>query len=157
MTVVSELRLSPRIALHASSHASLCTALCTALVLCVLTAGTLHAQRSGAQRRPAPTSRPVADITDSLPDVSPRAMKLWREAIVVDTHNDMPTKVADERYDADLRNVVGFGQGKGSTDYPRLLQSGLTGVFMSAFVDAPYAIMKPDSSFARAMMLTNQV
>ena len=157
MTLVSALRMSPCIPLRASSHASSCTTLCTTLVLCVLTAGTLHAQRPGTQRRPAPTSRPVADITDSLSDVSPRAMKLWREAIVVDTHNDMPTKVADERYDADVRNVVGFGQGKGSTDYPRLLQSGLTGVFMSAFVDAPYAIMKPDSSFARAMMLTNQV
>ena len=122
-----------------------------------LTAGVLQAQRPGAQRRPAPTSRPVADQLDSLSDVSPRAMTLWRTAIVVDTHNDMPTKVADERYNADIRNPVGFGPGKGSTDYPRLLQSGVTGVFMSAFVDAPYAMMTPDSSFARAMMLTMQV
>ena len=122
-----------------------------------LSVGLLHAQRPGTQPRPAPTSRAVADQLDSLTDVSPRAMRLWREAIVVDTHNDMPTKVADERYDADVRNPVGFGPGKGSTDYPRLLQSGVTGVFMSAFVDAPYAIMTPDSSFARAMMLTSQV
>ena len=132
------------------------TALRTSLAL-GLSVGLLHAQRPGTQPRPAPTARAVADQPDSLTDVSPRAMRLWREAIVVDTHNDMPTKVADERYDADVRNPVGFGPGKGSTDYPRLLQSGVTGVFMSAFVDAPYAIMTPDSSFARAMLLTNQV
>jgi len=122
-----------------------------------LAATVLHAQRPGTQRRPMRTARPVAAVPDSLPDVSPQAMRLWREAIVVDTHNDMPTKVADERYDADIRNPIGFGPGKGSTDYPRLLQSGITGQFMSAFVDAPYAIMTPDSSFRRAMMLTNQV
>jgi len=109
------------------------------------------------QRRPAPTSRPVADQLDSLADVSPRAMQIYRKAIVVDTHNDMPTKVADEGYNPDIRNPIGFGPGKGSTDFPRLLQSGITGQFMSAFVDAPYAIMTPDSSFARAMLLTNQV
>jgi membrane dipeptidase len=122
-----------------------------------LTVGVLHAQPPGTQRKPAPTTRPMADQLDSLRDVSPRAMRLYREAIVVDTHNDMPTKVADERYDPDVRNPIGFGPGFGSTDYPRLLQSGITGQFMSAFVDAPYAIMKPDSSFARAMLLTNQV
>ncbi len=124
------------------------------LVACVNAA---YAQRPGAQRRPAPTSRPVAAQLDSLTDVSPRAMRVYREAFVVDAHNDMPTKVADEGYDPDIRNAIGFGPGKGSTDYPRLLQSGITGQFMSAFVDAPYAIMTPDSSFARAMLLTNQV
>jgi len=148
MTVVTALRSRFSTTLRSS--------LCTTLVL-GLAAGATQAQRPGSQRRPAPTSRPVADITDSLPDVSPRAMRLWREAIVVDTHNDMPTKVADEGYDADIRNPVGFGPGKGSTDYPRILQSGVTGQFMSAFVDAPYAIMTPDSSFARAMLLTRQV
>ncbi len=129
-----------------------------ALALAIaLVAPTLHGQRPGTQQRPAPTSRPVADQLDSLADVSPRAMRLYREAIVVDTHNDMPTKIADERYDPDVRNPIGFGPGKGSTDYPRLLQSGITGQFFSAFVDAPYAIMRPDSSFARAMLLTNHV
>ncbi|MBC7563218.1 MAG: membrane dipeptidase [Gemmatimonadaceae bacterium] len=122
-----------------------------------LSGSALHAQRPGTQRRPAPTSRPVAAQLDSLTDVSPHAMRLWREAVVVDTHNDMPTKVADEKYDPDVRNPIGFGPGFGSTDYPRLLQSGITGQFFSAFVDAPYALMTPDSSFARAMLLTRQV
>ena len=128
----------------------------TALLLATV-AGVTQAQRPGTQRRPAPTSRPIAAQLDSLTDVTPQAMRIYREAIVVDTHNDMPTKVADEGYDADIRNPIGFGPGKGSTDYPRLLQSGITGQFFSAFVDAPYALMRPDSSFARAMLLTNQV
>jgi membrane dipeptidase len=127
------------------------------VVLSTLGALTLAAQRPGTQRRPAPTARPIADQLDSLADVSPRAMRIYREAIVVDTHNDMPTKVADEGYNPDIRNPIGFGPGFGSTDYPRLLQSGITGQFMSAFVDAPYALMRPDSSFARAMLLTTQV
>ncbi len=122
-------------------------------LLLTVTATQLHAQ----QRRPAPTSRPVADQLDSLSDVTPHAMRVYRDAIVVDTHNDMPTKVADEHYNADVRNPIGFGPGKGSTDFPRLLQSGITGQFFSAFVDAPYAMMKPDSSFDRAILLTNQV
>ncbi len=126
---------------------------CRALLALCLTAAGLPAQ----QRRPAPTSKPIADQLDSLSDVSPHAMQVYRAAIVVDTHNDMPTKVADEHYDADIRNPIGFGPGKGSTDYPRLLQSGVTGQFFSAFVDAPYALMTPDSSFDRAMLLTNQV
>ena len=122
-------------------------------LLLTVTATQLHAQ----QRRPSPTSRPVADQLDSLADVTPHAMRVYRDAIVVDTHNDMPTKVADEHYDADVRNPIGFGPGKGSTDFPRLLQSGITGQFFSAFVDAPYAMMKPDGSFDRAMLLTNHV
>jgi membrane dipeptidase len=122
-----------------------------------LAAGVVQGQRPGTQRRPARTARPVADQLDSLTDVSPRAMKLWREAITVDTHNDLPTKIADERLNPDVRNPVGLERGQSNTDLPRLVQSGLTGVFLSAFVDAPYAFMTPDSSFARAMLLTNHV
>ena len=139
---------------------TLCRSLRTAVRLTValaLAAGALQAQRPGTQPRPARTARPVADQLDSLTDVSPRAMTLWRAAIVVDTHNDLPTKIADERLNPDVRNPVGLERGQSNTDLPRLRQSGLTGVFLSAFVDAPYAFMTPDSSFARAMLLTNHV
>lgn len=114
------------------------------LLAIAVTAAVLHAQ-------PAPPAR------DSLPGVSAHAMQLWRDAIVLDMHNDMPSKVADEGYDPDVRNPTGFGRGKGATDYPRLRASGITGVFLSAFVDAKYALMSPDSSFARAMLLATQV
>lgn len=111
-----------------------------------------------AQRRGAATPAPAAAgarLPDSIPGVSARALRLWREAITIDTHNDMPTKIADERYDADVRHPAGFARTtEGHTDFPRLVESGLTAVFLSSFVDAPYAAMTPDSSFGRAVLLT---
>ena len=115
-----------------------------------------QAQRRGAAA-PAPAAVAVR-LPDSIPGVSARAMRLWREAITIDTHNDMPTKIADERYDADVRHPAGFARTtEGHTDFPRLVESGLTAVFLSAFVDAPYAIMTPDSSYGRAVLLSRHV
>jgi membrane dipeptidase len=56
----------------------------------------------------------------------------------------------DEGYDPDVRNPAGCGLGRGSTDLPRLAESGLTAEFMAAFVDAPYQDT-PGASFARAI------
>ncbi len=86
----------------------------------------------------------------NVPVVSDRAMRVYRDAYVIDTHNDMPTKMLDDAYDADRRNPPGFGLGQGQTDLPRLVESGLTAEFMSAWVDAPYA-RTPGASFARAI------
>jgi membrane dipeptidase len=78
---------------------------------------------------PMTTGRPAASI------VSERAQRLYRDAIVIDTHNDMPSKMIDDGYDADVRHSPGFDKTQGETDYPRLLESGVTGVFMSAYID----------------------
>jgi membrane dipeptidase len=88
--------------------------------------------------------------TASVPGVSERAMRLYRDAMVVDVHNDMPSKVLDERYDPDVRHSPGTENDQGETDLPRLLESGITGVYMSAWVDAPYAQRQPDASYERA-------
>jgi membrane dipeptidase len=85
----------------------------------------------------------------ALPDVSARAMRVYRDAIVIDMHNDMPSKVLDDGYDPDVRHPAGFGRTEGNTDLPRLMESGLTAVFMSAYVDADYAFKTPDQSYAR--------
>ena len=74
-------------------------------------------------------------------------MRVYRDAIVVDTHNDMPSKVLDEGYDPDVRHTPA----EGHTDIPRLVESGLTAQFMAAWVDAPYALRQPDGSFERAL------
>ena len=84
------------------------------------------------------------------PVVSEHAQRVYREAIVVDTHNDMPSKMLDEGYDADTRHLAGIGKGRGHTDLPRLVESGLSAEFMSAFVDASYA-RKRGASYARAI------
>jgi membrane dipeptidase len=106
-----------------------------------------------------PAERPPLETrtVTPIPDVSPRAARLWREAIVVDAHNDMPTKVLDERYDPDARHGAGYGPGEGHTDLPRLVQSGITAVWLSAWVDAPYARTTPDSSYERAMLYVDSI
>ena len=86
----------------------------------------------------------------SIPEVSPRALRVYREAYVIDTHNDMPSRILDDGYDPDVRHPAGFGKTEGNTDFPRLVESGMTAEFMSAWVDAPYA-KRPGASFARAL------
>ena len=88
-----------------------------------------------------------------LHDVSERAMRVYRDAIVIDAHNDMPTNVLDDGYDPDVRNRPGFSvrSGEGHTDLPRLLESGITGQWMSAWIDASYALGTSDRSYQRAI------
>ena len=97
-------------------------------------------------RAPAPS--PSRSMT--IPEVTPRALRVYREAFVVDTHNDMPSKILENGYDPDVRHPAGFGPKEGHTDLPRLIESGLTAEFLSAWVDAPYAAT-PGASFDRAM------
>ncbi len=80
-------------------------------------------------------------------DLTARATRVYRDAIVIDTHNDMFTRVLDEGYDPDVRHAAA----EAHTDIPRLVESGITAQFMAAWVDAPYALARPDESFARAM------
>ena len=96
-----------------------------------------------------PTSAAVTPLRTDMPDVSERAWRVYREAYVVDTHNDMPSKMLDDGYDPGVRHPAGFGVTEGHTDLPRLVESGITGEFMSAWVDAPYAAQVPDQSYAR--------
>ncbi len=79
--------------------------------------------------------------------ISERALRVYRDAIVIDTHNDMFTRVLDEGLDPDVRH----GAEASHTDIPRLLESGITAQFMAAWVDAPYAFARPDESFARVL------
>ncbi|HEX6966057.1 MAG TPA: membrane dipeptidase, partial [Gemmatimonadaceae bacterium] len=85
--------------------------------------------------------------------VSDHAWQLYRDAIVIDTHNDMPTKVLDDGYDA----AVSHTSAEGHTDVPRLIRSGITAQFFAAWVDAPYALAEPDQSFARAVALIDAI
>ena len=101
---------------------------------------------------PIEAGRPSASQT-----VSDRALRIYRESYVVDAHNDMPSKMADDGYDADVRHPAGFGKQEGHTDLPRLMESGITAQFFSAFVDAPFALTSPDSSLERALQLADTI
>lgn len=112
-----------------------------------------------ARTPPAPTPGPAAVTAPPRPvfhanrpaGVSDVAMRIYDGSIVIDAHNDMVTKVLDERYDPDVRHAAGLKPGEGNTDLPRLVESGLTAVFMAAWVDASYVQQQPDGSFARAV------
>lgn len=62
-------------------------------------------------------------------DVSPRAAKLHRDAIVVDLHIDTPQRLLDENFDLVPRDA------KGHIDLPRMKEGGLDAGFMSIYVD----------------------
>ncbi|MDQ3517600.1 MAG: dipeptidase [Gemmatimonadota bacterium] len=100
---------------------------------------------------------PEAGMPSSQQGVSDRAMRVYKQAYVIDAHNDMPSKMADDGYNADVRHLAGFGKQEGHTDLPRLMESGITGQFFSAFVDAPYALTSPDSSLERALQLADTI
>ena len=62
-------------------------------------------------------------------DISARAAKLHRQAIVVDTHIDTPQRLLDEEFDLAARDL------KGHIDIPRMKEGGLDAGFMSIYVD----------------------
>jgi membrane dipeptidase len=64
-----------------------------------------------------------------------RAMKLHREAIVIDTHNDITSAITDRDFDMGARDTSGRTQ----TDLPRMKEGGLDAEFFAIYVAARYA------------------
>ncbi len=62
-------------------------------------------------------------------DVSERAARLHREAIVIDTHIDTPQRLLDEDFDLAPRDA------NGHIDIPRMKEGGLDAAFFSIWVD----------------------
>ena len=90
--------------------------------------------------------------------VTERAARVFREAIVIDTHNDMPSKMIDDGYNADVRHASGFDKTQGETDFPRLVESGITGVFMSAYIDPEkWTFREPDRSWEQVQVYLDTI
>jgi membrane dipeptidase len=100
---------------------------------------------------------PAPSAPAPVPGVSERAMRVYREAIVIDTHNDVPSKMIDDGYNADVRHSSGFAKDQGQSDLPRFMESGISGQFLSAWVDAPYALKTPDSSWKRVQIYLDTI
>jgi membrane dipeptidase len=64
-----------------------------------------------------------------------RAMKLHREAIVIDTHNDITSAITDDGFDMGAKDT----SGKNQTDIPRMKEGGLDADFFAIYVAAKYA------------------
>ncbi|MFQ5695692.1 MAG: dipeptidase, partial [Terriglobia bacterium] len=62
-------------------------------------------------------------------EVSPGALRLHRQALVVDTHIDTPQRLLDEDFDLDHRDP------EGHADIPRMKEGGLDAAFFSSWVD----------------------
>jgi len=86
---------------------------------------------------------------DTAPiQVSPRAQRLHRAAIVVDTHIDTPSRI--------LRDGVDIGRRlpDGHLDIPRMREGGLDAAFFSIWIDSPF---EGTAAVKRALQLIDVV
>ncbi|MCG3143976.1 MAG: hypothetical protein HONDAALG_01358 [Gammaproteobacteria bacterium] len=92
-------------------------------------------------------SQPITDDAK----LRERSAKLHREAIVVDTHNDVTSPITDEGFDLGARDT----SGKIQTDIPRMKEGGLGAEFFAIYVAAKYA--KEGGAARRAMDMIDGV
>src|SRR5262249_53459287 len=88
-------------------------------------------RRTGEEGRPPPEpkGRPPVKLAEE-------ALRIHREAIVVDGHNDLPWQFRKKK-DLSFRKIDLTRPQKGlHTDIPRLRQGGVGAQFWSAYVDA---------------------
>ena len=72
-----------------------------------------------------------------------RAERLHREAIVVDTHNDVTTPMIDDGFDLGMRGDDPNGKIKTHTDLRRMKAGGLDAEFFAIYVDKLFVNKKP--------------
>jgi membrane dipeptidase len=82
---------------------------------------------SDAPKPPEPAPEPARPLT-----LEERADKLHREAIVVDTHNDITSAILEDGFD------LGKPTGLTATDLPKMRAGGITAEFFSIYVDKQY-------------------
>jgi len=90
------------------------------------------------------------------PGISSLAWKIYRSALVVDMHDDLPSRMLDDVYDPAMRHPAGFTSTEGHSDLPRFMESGVTAVWLAAFVGARYTA-QPGASFARAAQILGAI
>jgi len=78
---------------------------------------------------------PVSSQQNDDAKLRERAAKLHREAIVIDTHNDITSPITDQGFDLGTRDTSGRTQ----TDLPRMKEGGLDAEFFAIYVAASYA------------------
>src|SRR5437879_3225648 len=89
-------------------------------------------------------------VTDAM------VREVHRQAILIDTHNDVPSRTVDG-FDIGKRAVAAAaadGRGAGHTDVPRLREGGVGAVFFAAYVAPNYAKDRKAAHRALAMIDT---
>src|SRR5262249_56188287 len=84
--------------------------------------------------RPAAFSQSQSSSIDDA-KLRERAMKLHREAIVIDTHNDITSPMTDEGFDLGSRDT----SGKLQTDIPRMKEARLAAEFFPTHLPAKHS------------------
>jgi len=82
-------------------------------------------------------------------DLHARALRVHREAIVVDTHEDLPEELQKRWFD------IGARQETGHVDIPRWREGGVTAPFLAAYVEAAFA--RSGGATRKALELTDLI
>ncbi|HVG18061.1 MAG TPA: dipeptidase [Blastocatellia bacterium] len=99
-----------------------------------------------ADARPTPAPSEQAAKPKTAQDdagLRARAEKLHREAIVIDTHNDITSPLADEGFDLAMSGIEPNGKIKTHTDIRRMKAGGLDAEFFAVYVGKEFVNKKP--------------
>ena len=81
-----------------------------------------------------PTPAPTPALTGADAELWAKAMKIHKDAIVIDTHNDVTSAILDDGFDLGESGIVN-GRIKTHTDIARLKAGGLGAQFFAVYVD----------------------
>jgi membrane dipeptidase len=125
-----------------------------------------HDATSSAQNVPAQTTAPAAATASDFsgpmaPTPTPplagadaalwaRAEKLHREAIVLDTHNDVTSEILDKGFDLGTSGINSNGTLRTHTDIKRMKEGGLDAQFFAIYVAKEFVSKKPEEGGAAA-------
>ena len=100
------------------------------------------AKRESTPGPAAPT--PTPQLTGRDAELWARALKLHREAIVIDTHNDVTSAILDEGFDLGQSGITADGRIKTHTDLKRLKEGGLDAQFFAVYVGREFVNKKAE-------------
>jgi membrane dipeptidase len=120
---------------------SLSAILCLGAVL-LAPSITASSNRTAHSNKPAAASRQNAKPRDEAA-LRERAARLHREAIVIDTHNDVTSPMLEEGFDLASRGDDPAAKVKTHTDIRRMKEGGLDAEFFAVYVGREFVGKKP--------------
>jgi membrane dipeptidase len=90
---------------------------------------------------PAPT--PTAKLSGKEAELWERALRLHRESIVLDTHNDVTSAILDNGFDLGQSGITADGRLKTHTDIKRMREGGLNAQFFAVYVGREFVGKTP--------------
>ncbi len=90
-----------------------------------------------------PTPAPTPALTGAEAELWAKAMKIHKDAIVIDTHNDVTSAILDDGFDMGESGIVN-GRIKTHTDITRLKAGGMGAQFFAVYVGKEFVNKKPE-------------